>query len=293
MRRIGFTGPSGFLGTQFQKSFEGKYDLLPLSVRYTDSKVNLEGVEAIIHFAGLAHQKERQNPEKYFQANYALTKSLADQAINQSVRQFIFISTVKVFGDAPSPLSLETEPKFESPDPYGESKLKAENYLNALNSDMGINIIRIPLVYGAGVKANMLNLIKLCDSIMPLPFAKIRNKRSLLYSKNLMAFLEYSIENMSIGTFHLSDMPAISTSELVRAIRTSLNRSPNLFALPVMIQWVIKKLQPHKFDKLFGNLELNVEASFKMLNYSNPYSFEEGVDEMTTWYLKQKNESID
>ncbi len=171
----------------------------------TRTGVETGAADAIVHCAGLAHQMKATDPAKYFEVNHLQTIELARNAKNAGLRQFVFLSSSKVFGDGKgNQLLLEDSPCHPT-DAYGESKLLAENDLVALeNRDFSVAIVRPPLVFGPGVKGNMLRLMNLLDSKWPMPFEAAYSKRSMVNVANLKALIERILDRQASGSF----MPA-------------------------------------------------------------------------------------
>ena len=288
MKRILVTGASGFIGQRFMEYNRNNYDMTAVSLRNKNvSELTLEGYDAVLHLAGLAHQLDERSSEKYDKVNFELTKELATAAIENNVPHFIHISTIKVFGDKTSIINIDT-PRQPAGDPYGESKLKAELFLEGIPQEkMTIAIIRPPLVYGPGVKANMLNLMKICQKNIFLPFKNIENKRTMVFIDNLIEMINAIIDKGSQGVFMAGDRAPLSTTQLVASIRRSMGKSENLLSMPKPLRSLLKKLKPGLYSRLFMNLEANVVESFNRLNFKPPYSTEEGIDRMVNWYLKK------
>jgi nucleoside-diphosphate-sugar epimerase len=279
------TGASGFIGSHFiLDSIER--DITPISLRSAHPEdLDLKSYSAVIHLAALVHQMQGAPEEEYFRINCDLTLSLAQKAKKDGVKHFIFMSTIKVYGEETTTTPLMENSPCHPNDPYGESKLTAENGLLAMISeDFAVSIIRIPLVYGERVKANMFNLIKLCDTLPLLPFGGINNRRSMVYVKNVTAFINALLDQRSSGVFIVSDSKPVSTTQLVRIILSALGKKRLLLTLPQTFVNLIQQLKPSLHQRLFGSLEVDPSASFKKLEFTPPFSTEEGVDAMVRWY---------
>jgi UDP-N-acetyl-alpha-D-quinovosamine dehydrogenase len=182
-----------------------------------------------------------------------------------------FLSSVKVHGEASDQPFKESSP-LAPRDAYGESKARAEDALRAIPG-LNLLVLRPPLVYGPGVKANFLALMAAIARGLPLPFAAIRNRRSLVYVGNLVDAIERGLT--ASGTFLLSDGTPRSTPELCRALAVALGRAPRMFAFP-------PSLLPRK---LAGSLELDDSAIRSKLGWRAPFTFEEGLRATARWYL--------
>ncbi len=286
MKKIIVTGSNGFIGSRFINLGKYNYEVVPMSVRHPLKKLEpLKNADVVIHCGGLAHRKDITSFREYVNANYELTRSIAEQAVDQGVKQFIFLSSIKVFGEKHFFFDLNSKCT-PGNDPYGSSKLQAETYLQSLDSTMKIAIIRPPLVYGPGVKANMFALMRLCDSWWPLPFKNISNRRSFIYVDNLVALMNEIIEQAASGIFLAGDTDPLSTSELVIKIRRALNRQNNIFALPKTLRRLIALLRPGLSKRLYESLEMDTSESYDKLKFKPPHSSDHGIEEMVRWYKK-------
>ena len=192
------------------------------------------------------------------------------------VKHFIFMSTVKVYGEESDEVYTENF-TCNPQDEYGKSKLKAEKELQKLEDDnFKVSIVRTPIVYGYGVKANLKNLMVLVDKVPVLPFGGIKNRRSLTYVGNLCALLECIIQKQQRGIFLASDDKALSTTQLIEAIATVKKRSCWLFAFPFFPQ-LLKWLKPSFYKRLFESLEVDNQETKRLLAFENPYTVEEGI----------------
>jgi nucleoside-diphosphate-sugar epimerase len=201
-------------------------------------KRHLPSVDAIVHLAGIAHELRGQNAEHVYQTvNCAATERLARDASMAGIRRFVFVSTIKVNGERTAIDRPFRETDTPAPhDRYARSKLAAEQALARVAAETGLEVvvIRPPLVYGPGVRANFRRLVDLVKKGLPLPLGSIRNRRSLIYVGNLADALALSIAvNEAKGnTFLVSDGRDLSTPELVRRIAAALGRGVKLFPFP-------------------------------------------------------------
>ncbi|MBA3466424.1 MAG: NAD-dependent epimerase/dehydratase family protein, partial [Gemmatimonadaceae bacterium] len=198
----------------------------------------MEGADAVIHLAGRAHVVDTDGVESeiaFQHANVDGTQAVLDAAIRAGVRRFLFTSSIKVMGTyAGRPWTEEDVPA--PADAYGRSKLAAERLLSqaAAAGNIELGIVRLPLVYGPGVKANMLQLFRLVEAGVPLPFKDTANRKSIVYSKNVAAALSALLAAARLGneTFFVTDAEAVSTPSLIRMIGHSLGKRPRLFSAP-------------------------------------------------------------
>lgn len=284
-KKLVITGATGFIGNQFINDAK-EYAITPISLRtQRPQDLTLTNYDAVIHFAALVHQMHGAPEEEYLSINRDLTLSLAQKAKNDGVSHFIFISTIKVYGEETTITPLNETTACHPLDPYGKSKLAAEKGLLKLASeDFTVSIIRIPLVYGEGVKANMLNLIKLCDKISFLPFGGIHNKRSMLYVKNLTAFIKTLLKQRQFGIFIVADAAPISTTNLIKTIANALEKKLFLFPLPLFVINLLQRIRPSLHQRLFSSLEINPSESFSRLSFTPPFTTQEGINAMIKWY---------
>jgi nucleoside-diphosphate-sugar epimerase len=283
--KVVVTGANGFVGKRFMEYNQGKFQLQALSLRSNGlSSFDFTGVDAIVHLAGKAHDMQSTNDQEYFDINFELTKKVADNAKSQGVPHFLYISSVKVYGDEDREL-LDEESTCIPGDAYGKSKLEAELYLKSIESNQfKVAIVRPPLVYGPGVKGNMIRMLKLADSNLPLPFAKTRNRRSMVFLDNLIELLNRIIVTGSSGTFVAGDARAVSTEELISEIRKAMDRKTRLIAIPGAGRWLLRKLRPDFSKRLFSSFAIENRRTNQVLQFEPPFSFEYGIKQMVDWY---------
>jgi UDP-glucose 4-epimerase len=289
------TGSSGFIGSNFiKKSPEYSIMEADLLANKVDD-FNFSDCDCVIHLAALVHQMNSASEDKYFAINRDLAYAVAKRAKAQGVKQFVLMSTVKVFGESTTGKKPWDENSPCNPvDQYGESKLQAEKLLQSLeDKNFRVAIIRCPLVYGSGVKANMLNLIKLIDRFPILPLDGILNKRSMVFTGNLVALIKQVINKMESGIFIASDEISISTSALVKEISKCLNKRTLLFKIPDFLIYLTKYLKPSIINRLWDSLELDNKISNQKLGFSPPYSTNTGIKEMVDWYLENKHNKLE
>ncbi len=273
------TGYDGFVGSNLIEN-ASEYNLTKVCLiknKYED--VNFEGIDVVIHLAALVHQMKGAPVEDYFRINSNLALNVAKRAKKQGVKQFIFMSTVKVYGESTETGKPWNEESICKPlDPYGESKLDAEKKIRQIeDGKFKLSIIRTSVVYGQGVKGNIIKLIKLVDKWPFLPFGGINNKRSMISIENLIALIKRLIEKEASGVFVASDGAAISSSELVNHISNNFDKKIRIFTIPKFIINIIKLIKPNIIKRLFGNLELDSSASYKRIDFIPPLKVEDGI----------------
>ena len=277
-KTIMVTGASGFIGKNFIEKYCEEYEIKTVNLRITDvENINFEGIDTVLHLAGLAHQMSGAPEDKYYEINRDLTKKVAEIAKERGVKHFVFYSTVKVYGfdgdiENHDIVLNENSPCFPN-DPYGKSKYEAENILKKLeNSNFKVAIIRPPMVYGAGVKGNMLNLIKLVDKIPVLPFDYEENKRTIVGITNLLYMTKLIIDKEAGGIYLATDGEPVSIKDIVEAIEEGLNKKINNIKLPKYIFSLLCKIKYEVMVRLFGTLNFEQKDNYDKIGYKSQES---------------------
>jgi UDP-glucose 4-epimerase len=277
MKKILITGSNGFVGSYFISKYKNNYDLKTFSFLKDDiSRLNYKDINIVFHLSALVHQMGGASAEEYEKINVIQTLQLAKKAKESGVKHFVFMSTVKVYGE--ETLNKYSENFNCNPeDDYGESKLKAEKLLLELESDnFKVSVIRTPIVYGYGVKANIKNLINLINKISILPFENIENKRSMVYIGNLCHLVNEIIIQQQSGIFLASDDQSLSTSRFIQLIAKNLDKKIYLIKVP-FFESLLKLVKPSFHKRLYGSLEVDNKVTKDKLNLKNPYSVEDGI----------------
>ena len=284
MQRIVLTGSSGFIGSHFREDYGSQLTINTFSfLKDSLSSLSLDTTDAIIHLAGLVHQMGGAKEEAYIHDNVDNTLNLAKKAKEAGVKHFIFMSTVKVYGEENSGVYTENSPCI-AVDMYGKSKHKAEEALLLLEDEnFTVSIIRTPIVYGEGVKANILKLIGIVDSIKILPFGNISNKRSMVYVKNITYLIFTLITQKKSGIFLASDDTTLSTSEFIQSIAQALNKKTLLFN-PYILAPLLHLVKNSIYKRLYLSLHVNNQQTKTILSLKNPYSTQEGIKRTVLWY---------
>lgn len=245
----------------------------------------LRDIDVVIHLAARVHQMNdsSNNPwEEYEKVNIYLTKMISEAAVKNGVKHFIYMSSVKVNGEESN--IAYNEKSIPNPvDDYGKSKYIAEQNLKevSIKSSMKISIIRPPLVYGEGVKANFLSLVKLVDSSIPLPFKHMKNKRSMIYVGNLSDSVCHIIEHVKkeYNIYMVADENPISTEQLVLEISKALNRKSHLFPVPTsffnLVGLITRKSM--EVQRLVGSLHIETKLIQDELDWQPKYTMQEGL----------------
>jgi len=253
----------------------------------TDWSPLLFNVDVVIHCAARVHvmHESVDNPLALFrEVNVAATMRLAEQAALAGAKQFIFISSVKVNGEATQPGHpyTETTPS-HAHDPYGISKCEAESALLALGVQRGmsVTIIRPPLIYGPGVKANFASMLQWVKKGIPLPFGSIHNKRSFVYLENLVSLVLCCLGNPRAAqqVFLVSDGHDLSTTELLQLCAQAMHVRSRLLPFPTALLILFANLarRPAITDRLCGTLQVDISKAKQLLGWTPPYSVAQGL----------------
>jgi len=256
----------------------------------------LEGIDAVVHLAARAHVLDDPVPDPlaaYRAANAEATARLAEAARAAGVRRFVLMSSIKVNGEATGKDRLFTEADAPAPqDAYGVAKMEAEGALRAAAAAPGSAlepvILRAPLVYGPGVRANMRALLRLCDSPWPLPFGGTDNRRSLLSLANLSDAVAIVLAHPDAAgeTFLLSDGEDVSTGGLARRLRDALGRPARLVPVPPAMMRAGLTLLGRRAaaDRLLGSLAVDSSRIRTRLGWTPPETLDEGLAAMAGWW---------
>ena len=258
----------------------------------------LNGIDVVIHMAAKVHVMKEQSEgcDDYHTINSLATQNLANQAAKHHVKRFVFLSSIKVNGE----LTLNGQPfteesRAQPEDPYGQSKLSAEQYLHEISQNTGMEyvVIRPPLVYGPGVKANFLKMLGLVKKGLPLPFGRVKNKRNLVYIDNLVSALSTVAVHPAAAnqTYLVADDEALSLAQLLRAIAGEMNVTLWLISIPVrFMEYSLRLLGLKKLNtRLLSSLEVNNNKIKSQLDWTPPVSSIEGLRETVRWYQREFN----
>ncbi|GAC1374954.1 MAG: NAD-dependent epimerase/dehydratase family protein [Aquirhabdus sp.] len=306
MTKVLVTGANGFVGRAvLNKLLEQDYEpiaairnikALPDNVskfRINDLDGNTDwtnafvGVNCVIHCAARVHvmnDKTSDPLEEFRKTNVAGTLNLARQAAAAGVRRFIFISSIKVNGERTELNKPYREEDIPVPvDPYGISKMETELALRTLAIETGIEIviIRPPLIYGPGVRANFMSMMSFLRTGIPLPLGAIHNKRTLVGIDNLTDLIMICVSHPAAAnqTFLAGDAEDVSTTELLRKTGKALESPARLLPLP---EWFIKfgaKLigKANVAQRLCGNLQVDISKARILLGWEPSVSIDEGL----------------
>lgn len=270
-KRILITGKNSYVGNSFEKwveKYPGRYEVDKISLRDDSWKsYEFSSYDVILHVAGIAHvSTDPKMEELYYKVNRDLTIEVAKKAKSQGVKQFIFMSSIIVYGDGSKNRKVIDKNTIPTPSNfYGKSKLEAEEGIKLLESEnFKIAIIRPPMIYGKGSKGNYPKLAK-AAIILPL-FPDIENQRSMLHIDNLCEFLKLVVDNEERGMFFPQNREYVRTSELVKVIAEVHGKRIKLVKI---FNPLLKVLSPRIgiINKVFGNLVYKMDISVYKENY--------------------------
>ena len=313
--RILVTGANGFVGKSLIKKLldSKKYEILaatrnenddfPVGVRHFKVDHLLEcnsllgEVDAIIHLAGRAHvmkEKSTNSLEAYRETNVVVTLDLALQAAMAGVKRFIYISSIKVNGEFTSTGKTFVADDIPAPtDPYGISKLEAEEGLKKIAEKYGIElvIIRPVLVYGPGVKANFASMMSWIAKGLPLPLGSAtENRRSLVSVDNLTDMIEVCINHSAATnqTFLVSDGKDLSTAELLIRVGQALNKPAFLLPFPIILIKFLALLvgRPSIAQRLTGSLQVDISKNLELLGWAPPVEVNDALRRTASAFLE-------
>lgn len=270
----------------------------------TDWTTALRGVKVVIHLAARVHVMKDASADplaEFLKTNLHGTENLAQQAASAGVKRLVYVSSVKVNGEctlshSPSPANgggqnIFTESDIPYPkDPYGISKWEAEQALHRVAVETGLEvvIVRPPLVYGAEVKGNFVQMLKILAKGIPLPLASAHNLRSLVYVENLVdALILCATHPAAAGqTYLVSDGEDISTPDLLRQLGLAMGHPAHLFSCPPTLLKLAGRLigKTDQVERLLGSLQVDSGKIRRELGWVPPYTLEQGFRATAEWY---------
>jgi len=313
LKKILVTGASGFIGKSLCKTLMDLNRSVVGVVRkkpYFSEKINdiykqlgdidvnekwkkeLKNQDCVVHCAGRAHisnktSESKKELEKYRLINVEATKILAKQCAEAGVKRFIFLSSIGVHGkftDKHKPFSISDN--INPKENYAISKLEAEQALIEISAKTGLEVVilRIPSVYGKGSKGNFSRLLKLIKLGLPLPFDRIKNKKSFIGIDNLIdVIIKCSDSYEAAGkTLLVSDEQDLSTTDLLRHMASSMGQKIYLFYVPIFLLNFFSQIFGRKkeIDQLVRSLVIDISYTKAILNWKPPISIEEGIKRM-------------
>lgn len=313
MKKILLTGAEGFVGKSFfgrvareqewklirgvhssketSTSSSGDFVAVDLSELNPELFLTIPNIDTVVHLAAKVHIMNAEDAhEEYRCINTAGTERLARMAAAAGVRRFVFMSTVKVSAEQSRIPLLESE----TPHPigaYAVSKLEAEMALKEVARETGLEVVilRSPLVYGPGVRANFLAMMEWIRKGIPLPLGSIHNSRSLIFSENLAdAIFHCATHPQAAGeTFFVSDGEDLSTQELISRLATLMGRKNPNFPFPLSLLRFLGSAtgKSASIDRLTESLTVDIAKIRSRLGWAPPYSLNEGLEKTVEWFL--------
>ncbi len=312
MKSILITGSDGFIGQGLVQKLQGKDYNLTLGQRknqpisefsgkhifrqfdLTDTESILalfeDKPDVVVHLAGQAHNNSANN-NNIFHVNCHGTERIARIANESGVKLFIFMSTVKVHGKHSGGGCLSEKSPEAAEDPYALSKLYGEQSLITVcnEGDMKFVILRPPLVYGPGVKANFLKFMSIIDSNVPLPLAGFNNCRSYIYVENLCHIIEglFCRKNCWNQVYLVKDVD-ISTKDLAVKLSLALGRKPRIFMAPTNVIKIIARVlkKNSQFNSLYNSLLIDNSKLQNDLGWTTSMDLDTALENTIDWYMR-------
>jgi len=262
----------------------------------TDWVRALEGVDHVVHLAARVHvlHDRAGNSPLYAETNAYGTQRLAEAASRADVQRFLYVSSIKVNGEETGGTAYTALDEPHPKDAYGASKLLAERLLSqvTVNTSLQAAIVRPPLVYGPGVRANFLRLMSWVEKGWPLPLGAVRNQRSLVSVWNLCDLLRNLLVNAAAPgrTWLVSDGADLSTADLIRRIASAMNRRAMLFPMPTGALFALGALigRRSEVERLCGSLVVDTRATRRDLGWTPPVGVDESIARTVAWYQSQR-----
>jgi len=261
----------------------------------TDYTSALIDVDVVIHAAARVHMMDDDASDplaEFRKVNVEGTLNLARQAAKAGIKRFVFISSIKVNGESTVAGEAFTPDDIVTThdDPYGLSKWEAEQGLFGLSEATGMEVvvIRPPLIYGPGVKANFLRMIQWVRRGLPMPFGAIHNQRSLVALENLVDFIACCATHPKAANeiFLISDGDDVSTTELIRKLAKAFAIKPRLIPVPVGVMRFTAHLAGKQAlsDRLFGSLQVDSSKARELLGWKPVVTMDEQLKKMSGGY---------
>ncbi|MDB5988689.1 MAG: NAD-dependent epimerase/dehydratase [Herbaspirillum sp.] len=300
------TGANGFVGTPLCKQLRARGWAVRAATRMArplaegietalvgtlDGETNwtnvLDDVDVVVHLAARVHvmHDDAASPlEEFRKTNVAGTEHLARAAAARGVKRLIYVSSVKVNGEATQGEDKFAGSDLPSPqDPYGISKWEAEQALHRVAAETGLEIVivRPPLVYGPNVKGNFAQMLKFVAKGIPLPLASVQNLRSLIYVENLVdALITCATHPAAAGkTYLVGDGEDVATPDLLSQLSIAMGRAPRLLPCPVALLQLGGRLlgKSEQIERLIGSLRVDSSPIRQELNWTPPFALQQGL----------------
>ena len=284
-------------GVRGKSRLKGSCPLVHFDLASTEDLPLLGDVDVIVHAAARVHvmKEASDDPLTAFRAiNVDGTLRLARHAAESGVKRFIFVSSIKVNGDSTELNRPFTADDIPAPtDPYGVSKHEAEEGLKNISVETGMDvvIIRPPLVYGPGVKANFLSMLRLLDRGVPMPFGSLANRRSLIALPNLVDLLAICVDHPEARnqTFLASDGEDLSTPMLLKRLAHALGKKARLISVPGWLLLGVARLTGKQAvaHRVCGSLQVDIAKTRRQLGWIPPVSVEQALNQTASDYLEK------
>ncbi|MFH1804297.1 MAG: NAD-dependent epimerase/dehydratase family protein [Pseudomonadota bacterium] len=256
----------------------------------------LNGVGGVVHLAARVHvmtDHEADPLTAFRRVNVGGSIALAKAASSYGVKRMVFMSSVKVNGEETRLSPFDETSPFQPDDPYGQSKVEAEKELHdfARKNGIGLTVLRPPLVYGPGVKANFAAMMKLAALGVPLPFGAIDNRRSLIHVDNLASACVQVLQNPAAEdkTFMVSDGEDFSVPDMIRYLAEGMMKKSRMIPVPISWLKILGRLsgKQAQISRLTGSLQIDSRLIRKELNWQPPVNGREGLRLTGKWFLNQ------
>lgn len=297
------TGANGFIGSALCPALTVAGMTVREAVRATIGEIDastdwtaaLAGIDAVVHLAGRVHVMNDRDPDSegsYRRLNVEATEALANACVRAGVQHLVYVSTAKVHGEGrDTPYTEDDEPAPQ--EAYARSKADAERALAriASSSPLSVTIVRPPLVYGPGVRANFLALLNAVDRRLPLPLGRVANRRSMVFVGNLADAIVQIVRGRGLGveTFLVSDGEDFSTPELLRRVGKALNRRPRIVPVPLPLLSFAARVVNRKgaLHRLTSSFVVDSGRMRRRFGWTPPYTPDQGLAVTAEWYRRR------
>lgn len=259
----------------------------------TDWSGALQGIDCVVHLAARVHVMHEASPDplsEFRQVNVEGTEKLARAAALAGVKRLVYVSSIKVNGEATFEKPFSESDLPDPQDPYGISKWEAEQVLHHISKETGLEIVivRPPLVYGPGVGGNFIRMLGWIKKGIPLPLGSADNRRSMIYVANLADALMLCSAHADAAneTFLVSDSESISTPELIRRLSEKMGLKARILPFPLFLLRLLGRLigKSAEIERLTGSLEIDSSRIRTRLGWNPPHSMLEGMENTVAWY---------
>lgn len=294
-KRILILGRNSYIGNSFQayveENYPGKFETERVSLRGEDwKKADWSGYDSILNVTGKAHADigslTEEEKREYYEVNCDLACAAAEKAVEAGAGQYIYLSSIIVYGDssnAKGPVHIAADTKPAPSNFYGDSKWQAERKLTELFEKKGkgtqLAVVRPPMIYGKGSKGNFQMLLKIAEKVPFFP--AVDNRRSMLYIENLAEFLRLLAESGKGGLFMPQNADYVSTAEMVKEIGAAMGKNIHLWRWMNPLVWLTGKV-PGKIggmvQKAFGSLTVEQELSRQGIDGYQRFGLRQSVE---------------